>query len=108
MRLGTAVPNALGAGVTYATQAAGVVGGAAAGAAAGALRGTATGLARGASAGAASTPAAALGIAALGITGLVDWPILLAGGTTALVIRQLRAASPEGRTPLSRRPVDDL
>jgi len=35
-------------------------------------------------------PAAALGVAAVGAAGLVDWPILLAAGGAALVLRQLR------------------
>lgn len=37
-----------------------------------------------------NTPAAALGVAAVGAAGLVDWPILLAAGGAALVLRQLR------------------
>lgn len=78
---------------TRATTAAGALGGAAVGGAAGAVRGAANGVTNGVSGGAKSTPAAALAITALGVTGLVDWPLLLAAGGTALVLDRLTHAN---------------
>ncbi len=79
------------------TDAAGAVTGAAAavtGAAYGAATGAVTGATRGARQALGTSPrampAAALGVAAVGAAGLVDWPILLAAGGAALVLRQLR------------------
>ncbi len=79
------------------TDAAGTLTGAAAavtGAAYGAATGAVTGATRGArqalGTGPRAMPAAALGVAAVGAAGLVDWPILLAAGGAALVLRQLR------------------
>lgn len=71
------------------TAAAGAVGGAAVNGVVGGMQGAAAGVKNGLSRGSHSTPAAALTLAAIGATGLVDWPVLLGVGGTALVIRQL-------------------
>lgn len=71
------------------TAAAGAAGGAAVGAALGAVRGAARGAGTGASAGPNSTVAKALGIAALGVTGIVDWPLVVAAGGAALLVDRL-------------------
>jgi len=76
--------------------AAGAVGGAAVNGVIGGVRGAVTGIKNGVSSGSHSTPAAALAIAAIGATGLVEWPILLGVGGTAIVVRQLKQRS-EGR-----------
>jgi hypothetical protein len=81
--------------------------GAAAGATVGAVLGTAggsvsgglRGVRRGAVAGARSEPAAVAGLTALGVGGLVEWPVVIAVGGSALVLRQLRRA----QVPLRRR-----
>jgi hypothetical protein len=62
----------------------------------GGVQGAVTGIKSGVSSGSHSTPAAALAIAAIGATGLVEWPILLGVGGTAIVVRQLKQRS-EGR-----------
>jgi len=73
--------------------AAGAVGGAAVNGVIGGVQGAVTGIK---SSGSHSTPAAALAIAAIGATGLVEWPILLGVGGTAIVVRHLKQRS-EGR-----------
>lgn len=81
------------------TSAAGAAAGAVAGATVGAVSGGVNGVKEGLGLGSRSVPAAALTIAAVGVAGLVDWPVLLAVGGTALVLRQLRGASAPGRAP---------
>ncbi|WP_144205962.1 hypothetical protein [Mycobacterium tilburgii] len=71
------------------TAAAGAVGGAAVNGIVGGVTGAAEGIKRGINSGSHSTPAAALAIGALGLTGLVEWPVLLAVGGGALVLRRL-------------------
>src|ERR1700692_2064946 len=81
--------------------AAGAVGGAAVNGIIGGVQGTAAGIRTGLSSGSHSTPAAVLTLAAVGAAGLVDWPVLLAVGGTALVVGQ-PSGSPaygEARTP---------
>ena len=73
-----------------AGAAAGAVAGAVAGGAVGAVGGGLQGIKGGLGLGSRSVPAAALTLAAVGATGLIDWPVLLAVGGTALVLRQLR------------------
>ena len=73
--------------------AAGAVGGAAVNGVIGGVQGAVTGIKNGVSSGSHSTPAAALAIAAIGATGLVEWPILLGVGGTAIVVRQLKQRS---------------
>jgi hypothetical protein len=72
-----------------ATAAAGAVGGAAVNGVIGGLQGTANGIKNGLSSGSHSTPAAVLTLGAIGAAGLVEWPVLLGIGGTALVVRQL-------------------
>jgi hypothetical protein len=73
--------------------AAGAVGGAAVNGVVGGMQGTLNGIKNGVSSGSHSTPAAALALAAIGAAGLVEWPILLGVGGTALVVRQLAQRS---------------
>jgi hypothetical protein len=93
-------------GVVFTTveataAAAGAVGGAAVNGIIGGVQGTAAGIRTGLSNGSHSTPAAVLTLAAVGATGLVDWPVLLAVGGTTLVVRQLTRSSDHhaARTP---------
>ena len=89
-----------------ATAAAGAVGGAAVNGVVGGVQGTAQGIRNGVENGSHSTPAAALTFAALGVTGLVEWPVLLTVGGAAILVRQLtrqsdgqRSAPPERTAP---------
>lgn len=70
------------------TAAAGAVSGAAINGIIGGVQGTAAGIRNGVSAGSHSTPAALLTLGAIGATGLVEWPILLGVGGTALLVHQ--------------------
>jgi hypothetical protein len=79
------------------TAAAGAVGGAAINGVIGGLQGTLAGIRNGVSSGSHSTPAAALTLGVIGAAGLVEWPVLLAVGGTALVIHQLSNRSDGGR-----------
>ncbi|MBX9642083.1 MAG: hypothetical protein K2X97_20870 [Mycobacteriaceae bacterium] len=79
---------------TATTSAAGAVGGAAVNGVVGGVRGAAEGIQQGLSTGSKSTPAAALAIGAIGAAGLVEWPILLAVGGGALLLRKM-SHSPE-------------
>lgn len=74
---------------TVTTGAAGAVGGAAVNGVVGGVTGAAQGIKRGVSEGSHSTPAAALALGALGVAGLVDWPVLLAVGGGALLLRRM-------------------
>ncbi len=56
----------------------------------GGVTGTVTGVRQGISSGSHSTPAAALTLGAVGAVGLVEWPVLLAVGGAALLLRQLK------------------
>lgn len=69
---------------------AGAVGGAAVNGVLGGVRGVVSGVREGASSGSHSTPAAAAALGLIGAAGLVEWPLLLGIGGTALVIHQLR------------------
>jgi hypothetical protein len=71
------------------TEAAGAVGGAAINGVVGAVTGAAEGVQRGIGKGSHSTPAAALTLGALGVTGLLEWPVVMVIGGGALVLRQL-------------------
>jgi hypothetical protein len=84
---------------TMTTEAAGAIGGAARNGVIGGLKGAASGAQRGLSTGSHSTPAAALTLGALGVTGLVEWPLLVAVGGTALVLKQLNGRSENGKAP---------
>ncbi|OBF92953.1 hypothetical protein A5791_13620 [Mycobacterium sp. 852002-51163_SCH5372311] len=85
------------------TAAAGAVGGAAINGVVGGVKGAAEGIQRGIGSGSKSTPAAALAIAALGVTGIVEWPILLAVGGGALVLRKLGEKPQEPQPPTQTR-----
>ena len=75
------------------TAAAGAVGGAAVGGVIGGVWGTVYGIRNGLSSGSHSTPAAALTLGVIGATGLVDWPLMLGIGGTALAVHQLSRRS---------------
>lgn len=87
---------------TMTTEAAGALGGAAVNGVIGGVSGAAAGMQRGLSSGSRSTPAAALTIGALGVAGLVEWPVLVAVGGTALVLRQLNRRADNGATQAVR------
>ncbi|MGF0242712.1 hypothetical protein ACQR36_00040 [Rhodococcus erythropolis] len=70
------------------TTVAGAVGGGVIGGVTGGIRGTAEGVRDGIRAGSSSTPTAVLTMAAVGAAGLVEWPVLLAVGGTALVLHE--------------------
>jgi len=55
----------------------------------GGVTGAAEGVKRGISSGSHSTPAAALALGALGVAGLVEWPVLVAVGGGALLLQRL-------------------
>jgi hypothetical protein len=78
---------------TVTTGAAGAVGGAAVNGVVGGVSGAAQGIRRGVSEGSHSTPAAALALGALGVAGLVEWPVLLAVGGGALLLRRMSQKS---------------
>lgn len=84
---------------TATTAAAGAVGGAAVNGVVGGVTGAAEGIQRGISKGSKSTPAAALAMGALGVAGLVEWPILVAVGGGALLLRKLNDDKPEVSAP---------
>jgi hypothetical protein len=79
----------VGRAATMTTEAAGALGGAAVNGVVGGVRGASTGVQRGLSNGSHSTPAAALALGALGVAGLVEWPVLVTVGGAALALRQL-------------------
>lgn len=81
------------------TAAAGAVGGAAVNGVIGGVQGTISGIRDGISRGSHSTPAAALTLGAIGAAGLVDWPLLLGIGGTALLVHQLSRRSDGQPTP---------
>jgi hypothetical protein len=89
---------------TVATGAAGAVGGAAVNGVVGGVTGAAQGIKRGVSEGSHSTPAAALALGALGVAGLVDWPVLLAVGGGALLLRRM-SHQPEAPAKANLKPV---
>src|SRR6202012_2716088 len=71
------------------TAAAGAVGGAAVNGVVGAVYGAAAGVQKGIASGSHSTRAAAFTLGALGVAGLIEWPLVLAIGGGALLLRQL-------------------
>jgi hypothetical protein len=87
------------------TAVAGAVGGAAVNGVIGAVQGTAAGVRNGLSNGSHSVPAAAATFAAMGVAGLVEWPVLLAVGGTVLVVHQLNRRA-QGDGPANRKAVD--
>lgn len=92
--------RAAGSAATMTTEAAGAVGGAAVSGVIGGVKGAAAGIQQGLGRGSHSTPAAALTLGALGVAGLVEWPVLLAVGAGALVLKQLaKRPEPEPAPP---------
>ena len=83
------------------TATAGAVGGAAVNGVVGGVTGAAEGVKRGIRSGSHSTPAAALALGALGVAGLVDWPVLLAVGGGALLIQRMNR-KPEEQPPAGK------
>lgn len=81
------------------TAAAGGVGGAAVNGVIGGVKGTVSGIRDGLASGSHSTPAALLTIGAVGVAGLVDWPVLLTLGGAALLIHQLAPQNGEQPKP---------
>ena len=92
--------QAVGRAATMTTEAAGAVGGAAVNGVVGGVKGAASGVQRGLSSGSHSTPAAALTLGALGVAGLVEWPVLAAVGGAALLLRQLNKRSTTNSAPV--------
>ncbi|KLO27487.1 membrane protein [Mycolicibacter heraklionensis] len=93
------VAGAANRAVTMTTEAAGAIGGAAVNGVIGGVKGAAGGVQRGLRTGSHSTPAAALTLGALGVAGLVEWPVLVAVGGTALVLKQLTNRSDDSKAP---------
>lgn len=93
------VAGAANRAVTMTTEAAGAIGGAAVNGVIGGVKGAAGGVQRGLRTGSHSTPAAALTLGALGVAGLVEWPVLVAVGGTALVLKQLANRSDDSKAP---------
>lgn len=81
--------RAAGRAATMTTEAAGALGGAAVNGVVGGVTGVAAGVQRGIGSGSRSTPAAALTFGALGVAGLVEWPVLLTVGGATVLLRQL-------------------
>ena len=96
------VSRAVTRAASATTATAGAVGGAAVSGVVGAVTGAAAGVQRGIDSGSHSTPAAALTLGALGVAGLVEWPLLLAVGGGALLIRRLNSS----RTDQPARPAN--
>ena len=99
MSIGSSAASVVGNSASAAVGAVGAVGGATAGAVLGASRGLASGAVAGASAGAKSNTAAVIGLAAVGATGIVVWPVLIAIGGSALALRQLSQHTPGDESP---------
>lgn len=70
------------------TAAAGAIGGAAVNGVIGAAQGAVSGVRQGVDKGSRSTPAALLTLGVIGATGLIEWPIVVAVGGTALLVKQ--------------------
>lgn len=87
------------------TAVAGAVGGATIGGVVGGMRWVVGGMRTGIGRGSHSTPAAAVGLVALGVTGLVEWPLLAGIGGGALVVNALSARRESSRsiTPATAR-----
>ena len=91
--------HTLGRAAQATTEAAGALGGAAVNGVIGGVVGTAAGMRRGADTGSRSSAAAALTLGAVGVTGLVEWPVVVAAGAGAFVLRTLApGAKPKPQT----------
>lgn len=85
--------------------AAGAVGGATVSGVVGGVQGAVGGVRSGLSSGSRSTAAAALTLGVVGAAGLVEWPLLLSVGGTALAVQYLTRRSGVEREPASSRRV---
>src|SRR5919201_884753 len=65
----------------------------------GGVTGAAEGIKRGINSGSHSTPAAALALGAIGVAGLVEWPVLLAVGGGALLLHRMNRKPQNGASP---------
>ncbi|MCM6774394.1 hypothetical protein NDR87_14370 [Nocardia sp. CDC159] len=83
MSIASGTAKALGATASAAGKAVGTVGGAAVGATTGAARGMVSGAVSGARRGMDAPTATALGVAAAGVVGLVEWPVVAAASGIA-------------------------
>ncbi|MGE2736600.1 hypothetical protein [Mycolicibacterium vaccae] len=104
MNIVSAATRAVTKTADMTTAAAGAIGGAAVNGAVGAVRGAASGVRSGLDNGSRSSAAAALTLGAVGAVGLVEWPVLLAVGGTALALHQLshRGEHASDGTPAAR------
>ncbi|OBI96789.1 hypothetical protein A5660_00685 [Mycobacterium alsense] len=84
---------------TATTSVAGAIGGAAVNGVVGGVKGAAEGIQTGLDSGRKSTAAAALAIGALGVAGIVEWPVLLAVGGGALVLQRLSRQAQQSASP---------
>ena len=89
--------------VVASVAAAGGVGGAAVNGVVGGVQGVVGGVQSGLSKGSRSLPAAALTVAAVGLAGLVEWPVLLPIGATVLGVHYLTHRSGGKRKRVSTR-----
>lgn len=87
------------------TGAVGAVGGGVVGGVNGGIRGAASGIRDGMRGGARSTPTAVLTLAAVGAVGLVEWPVLVTVGGTAVVLRELDRRDRGGAKSVNRKSV---
>lgn len=85
--------------------AAGAVGGATVNGVLGGVQGALDGVRSGISSGSRSTAAAALTLAAVGVAGLVEWPVLLSVGGTAVAVHYLAGRASVEREQASTRRV---
>jgi hypothetical protein len=76
-------------GANATTAAAGALGGAVIDGAIEGVQGAMSGIRHGVAEGSHSTPAAALTLGVIGAAGLVEWPVLLAVGGTALAVHEI-------------------
>ncbi|MDI3312878.1 MAG: hypothetical protein QJR12_00885 [Mycobacterium sp.] len=99
------VGRTVGRAAEVTTEAAGAVGGAAVSAVIGGVTGAAEGVRRGVKSGVKSgshsTPAAALTLGALGVTGVLEWPVVLTVGGAALLLRHLSQRRNGTATPVT-------
>lgn len=104
MNIVSAATRAVTKTADVTTAAAGAIGGAAVSGAVGAVQGAASGVRTGLDNGSRSSAAAALTIGAIGAVGLVEWPVLLMVGGTALVLHQVsqRSGASGGAEPVLR------
>jgi hypothetical protein len=89
--------------VDASVAAAGAVGGAAVNGVIGGVQGVVGGVQRGLRSGSRSIPAAALTVAAVGVAGLVEWPVLLPVGAMVLGVHYLTRRSGGERKRTSTR-----